>query len=106
MAPTRPSTPSASVSGRCSTLTARFSRPGRTGTSPSFVGADHAAERLAAVPAWKSARVIKVNPDKAQLPVRARALADGKTVYMAVPKLAAEKPFYLLDLEILLRSRR
>lgn len=36
-------------------------------------------------------------PDTAQLPVRARALADGKTVYMAVPKLADARPFYLLD---------
>lgn len=36
-------------------------------------------------------------PDKAQLPVRARALEEGKTVYMAVPKLATLKPFYLLD---------
>ena len=36
-------------------------------------------------------------PDTAQLPVRARALADGKTVYMAVPKLAEPDPFYLLD---------
>jgi len=75
--------------------------PGAHGHIPSFVGADQAAERLAALPAWKDARVIKVNPDKAQLPVRAHALADGKTVYMAVPKLAAEKPFYLLDPETL-----
>ncbi|MEU4149782.1 5-formyltetrahydrofolate cyclo-ligase [Streptomyces sp. NPDC026659] len=36
-------------------------------------------------------------PDKAQLPVRVRALEEGKTVYMAVPKLADRKPFYLLD---------
>jgi 5-formyltetrahydrofolate cyclo-ligase len=75
--------------------------PGAHGHIPSFVGADEAAQRLAALPAWKAARVIKVNPDKAQLPVRARALADGKTVYMAVPQLATEKPFYLLDPETL-----
>jgi 5-formyltetrahydrofolate cyclo-ligase len=36
-------------------------------------------------------------PDRAQLPVRVRALAEGKLVYMAVPRLAAERPFYLLD---------
>lgn len=71
--------------------------PGARGHIPSFVGADQAADRLATLPAWKTAHVIKINPDKAQLPVRARALADGKTVYMAVPKLADEKPFYLLD---------
>jgi 5-formyltetrahydrofolate cyclo-ligase len=71
--------------------------PGARGHIPSFVGAADAAERLASLPAWEAARVIKVNPDKAQLPVRARALADGKTVYMAVPKLADNKPFYLLE---------
>src|SRR5207302_568679 len=27
----------------------------------------------------------------------ARALEDGKTVYMAVPRLADERPFFLLD---------
>jgi 5-formyltetrahydrofolate cyclo-ligase len=71
--------------------------PGAHGHIPSFVGADQAADRLAELPAWRAAGVIKVNPDKAQHPVRARALAEGKTVYMAVPKLAAQNPFYLLD---------
>ena len=37
------------------------------------------------------------NPDSAQLPVRQRALEDGKTVYMAVPRLAEPEPFFLLD---------
>lgn len=36
-------------------------------------------------------------PDKAQLPVRIRALDAGKLLYMAVPRLAEELPFYLLD---------
>ena len=40
---------------------------------------------------------MKANPDMPQLPVRARALQDGKTVYMAVPKLAADRPFLTLD---------
>lgn len=65
--------------------------PGAHGHIPSFVGADQAADQLADLPAWQAARTIKVNPDKAQLPVRARALADGKTLYMAVPKLRASK---------------
>ncbi|MFE9063610.1 5-formyltetrahydrofolate cyclo-ligase [Streptomyces violaceusniger] len=68
-----------------------------TGRIPSFIGADSAAARLAAHPAWQNARVIKAVPDKAQLPVRARALQEGKRVYMASSKLATEKPFYLLD---------
>ena len=41
--------------------------------------------------------MIKANPDKAQRAVRARALTEGKVLYMAVPRLAHELPFYLLD---------
>ena len=71
--------------------------PGVHGRIPAFFGAEHAARRLAALPVWQEAAVIKAVPDKAQLPVRAQALREGKLVYMAVPKLAADKPFYLLD---------
>jgi 5-formyltetrahydrofolate cyclo-ligase len=74
---------------------ARF--PGARGRIPNFVGAERAAERLAELPAWRSARVVKANPDAPQLPVRRRALADGKLVYMAVPRLRGEKPFVLLE---------
>jgi 5-formyltetrahydrofolate cyclo-ligase len=73
----------------------RFPRP--RGRIPNFVGAEAAAERLRETAAWRSARTIKSNPDSPQLPVRERALADGKVVYMAVPRLAEEKPFFLLD---------
>lgn len=71
--------------------------PGARGRIPNFVGAELAAERLANHEAWRSASVIKSNPDTAQLPVRLRALADGKLLYMAVPKIADIRPFYLLD---------
>jgi len=71
--------------------------PGAHGRIPKFVGAELAAERLAELPQWKAARVVKSNPDWAQLPVRIRALEDGKLLYMAVPRLATLKPFYLLD---------
>lgn len=64
---------------------------------PAFVGATDAAARLAELPQWEGAQVIKAVPDTAQEPVRARALSEGKLVYMAVPKLAEVKPFYLLD---------
>lgn len=67
------------------------------GKIPNFVGAEQAAIRLATHAVWQSAKVIKSNPDKAQLPVRARALAEGKLVYMAVPRLAHRLPFFLLD---------
>jgi 5-formyltetrahydrofolate cyclo-ligase len=71
--------------------------PGAAGHIPSFTGADQAAEHLSELPAWTSARVVKSNPDRAQLPVRVRALHDGKTVYMAVPRLETVQPFYHLD---------
>ena len=50
---------------------------------------------------WAAARVLKANPNKAQRPVRARALTEGKVLLMAVPRLADELPFYLLDPEYL-----
>jgi 5-formyltetrahydrofolate cyclo-ligase len=74
---------------------ARF--PGAKGRIPNFAGAPAAAARLASHPAWRAARVLKANPDAPQLPVRARALADGKLLYMAVPRLTAERPFIQLD---------
>jgi 5-formyltetrahydrofolate cyclo-ligase len=70
---------------------------GVRGHIPAFAGADAAAARLAALPAWQQARVIKANPDRAQLPVRVAALNAGKLLDMAVPRLATLRPFYLLD---------
>lgn len=67
------------------------------GRIPNFIGAEAAADQLAALSAWKGASVVKAVPDKAQLPARARALREGKVVYMAAPKLAPPQPFYLLD---------
>jgi len=74
---------------------ARF--PGAEGRIPNFTGAEAAAERLRAMPEWQLATTLKANPDSAQLPVRQRALEDGKTVYMAVPRLAEPEPFFALD---------
>jgi 5-formyltetrahydrofolate cyclo-ligase len=71
--------------------------PGAYGRIPMFGGADAAADRLVGLPEWQAARVVKANPDWAQLPVRARALAAGKILYMAVPRLAGEFPFVMLD---------
>src|SRR5919112_2860944 len=70
---------------------ARF--PGARGRIPNFRGAEAAAARLAGQPEWRAARVVKSNPDAPQLPVRRRARHDGKTLYMAVPRLAEAKPF-------------
>lgn len=67
------------------------------GRIPAFFGAEEAADRLAELPVWQAARVVKAVPDTAQQPVRARALREGKLLYMAVPKLAEALPFYQLD---------
>jgi 5-formyltetrahydrofolate cyclo-ligase len=69
------------------------------GKIPNFFGAEAAAEQLAALPVWQTAHVVKANPDKAQRAVRAKALAEGKVLYMAVPRLADQLPFYLLEPE-------
>jgi 5-formyltetrahydrofolate cyclo-ligase len=70
---------------------ARF--PGARGRIPNFKGAEAAAERLAEQPEWQAADVVKSNPDAPQLPVRRRARREGKTLYMAVPRLRDDKPF-------------
>jgi 5-formyltetrahydrofolate cyclo-ligase len=70
---------------------ARF--PGARGRMPNFKGAEAAAQRLAELPEWHAADVVKSNPDAPQLPVRRRARREGKTLYMAVPRLRDDKPF-------------
>jgi 5-formyltetrahydrofolate cyclo-ligase len=71
--------------------------PGARNRISNFRGAEEAAERLRGTRAWQRARTVKANPDSPQWPVRQRALEDGKIVYMAVPRLAGEDPFFLLD---------
>ena len=66
---------------------------------PNFVGADQAAERLAELAIWKNAKIVKSNPDPPQIPVRLRALQDGKLLYTPVPELVKDFPFVLLDPE-------
>ncbi|WP_242900760.1 5-formyltetrahydrofolate cyclo-ligase [Actinomadura terrae] len=75
--------------------------PGVHGHIPDFHGAVAAAERLAGLPTWQAAQVVKAVPDQAQHPVRTHALFTGKLLYMAVPRLADPLPFYLLDPETL-----
>lgn len=64
---------------------------------PNFVGADEAAFLLSRTEAWKNARIVKCNPDPPQIPVRLRALYDGKLLYTPVPELVEGFPFVLLD---------
>lgn len=74
---------------------ARF--PGARGRIPNFTGAERAAGRLAERPEWRAAAALKCNPDLPQLPVRALALAEGRRVFVAVPRLTEPLPFLLLD---------
>lgn len=69
---------------------------------PNFVGADIAAWRLAQLPEWKRARTVKTNPDHPQIPIRLRALYEGKTVYTPVPYLTRDFPYLRLDPEKLI----
>jgi 5-formyltetrahydrofolate cyclo-ligase len=64
---------------------------------PNFVGADVAAKRLSELDAWKRARVVKCNPDPPQIPVRLRALYDGKLLFSPVPYLAKGFPYLRID---------
>jgi 5-formyltetrahydrofolate cyclo-ligase len=77
------------------TKAARF--PGAAGRIPNFIGAEACAEKLAATRYWKTAKFLKINPDSPQRAIRHRALQEGKTIYMAVPRLRSEKPFVELD---------
>jgi 5-formyltetrahydrofolate cyclo-ligase len=74
---------------------ARF--PGADGRIPNFTGAEACARVVATSAWWNDARVIKCNPDSPQRAIRQRALADGKIIYVAVPRLRDEKPFIELD---------
>ena len=71
--------------------------PGAEGRIPNYAGAKAAAERLARHPAWQNAQTLKANPDSPQTHARRLALAGGKTVVMAVPRLRDQHPFRLLD---------
>jgi 5-formyltetrahydrofolate cyclo-ligase len=64
---------------------------------PNFIGADQAAWHLAQTDAWKKAGTVKCNPDPPQIPVRLRALYEGKMLYAPVPYLTADFPYLRID---------
>ena len=74
---------------------ARF--PGAEGRIPNFIGAEACAKILAETVIWTSAKILKANPDSPQRAIRQRGLAEGKIIYMAVPRLSSDKPFIELD---------
>jgi 5-formyltetrahydrofolate cyclo-ligase len=83
---------------------ARF--PGAKGRIPNFTGAELCAELLAETAMWKKAKTVKANPDSPQRAIRQRALEEGKTLYMAVPRLHSDKPFIELRSTMLKCSAR
>ncbi|MGN7175700.1 5-formyltetrahydrofolate cyclo-ligase [Cytobacillus sp. SAFR-174] len=60
-----------------------------TNRIPNFKGAEKAAAFVFTMPEYKEAKVIKVNPDSPQLPVRTQILKDGKTLLVPTPRLKA-----------------
>ena len=72
---------------------------------PNFAGADLAAKRLSDLDEWRRARVIKCNPDPPQIPVRLRALYDGKLLFSPVPYLSKGFPYLRIDPEKLAAKR-
>jgi 5-formyltetrahydrofolate cyclo-ligase len=74
---------------------ARF--PGARGRIPNFTGAEACADKVAELEVWKLARSLKANPDSPQRAIRHLALKQGKTIYMAVPRLREENCFIELD---------
>ncbi|WP_074600584.1 5-formyltetrahydrofolate cyclo-ligase [Sediminibacillus halophilus] len=56
---------------------------------PNFKGAEMAARFVTKIPAYKEAKVVKVNPDAPQLPIRSQILRDGKVLLVPTPRLKA-----------------
>jgi len=73
---------------------ARFPRP-VFGRIPNFIGAEEAARRLSRQAEFKSARIVKVNPDSPQRKVRTAVLSSGRILIMPSPRL--RKGFVVLD---------
>ncbi|BAB65129.1 5-formyltetrahydrofolate cyclo-ligase [Sulfurisphaera tokodaii] len=73
---------------------ASFPRP-VYGRIPNFKGAEEAAKKLTETKEFKEAKIVKVNPDSPQRPVRELVLRSGKILLVPTPRLKGE--FYLLD---------
>jgi len=73
---------------------AKFPRP-VYGRIPNFIGSEVAAHKLTQLEVFRRAKVVKVNPDSPQQPVRLTALREGKLVIMPTPRL--REGFLLID---------
>jgi len=72
----------------------RFPKP-IAGRIPNFEGSERAAGKLIGLPEFKSADVVKVNPDSPQAHVRRNVLRGGKLLIMPTPRL--RRGFILVD---------
>ncbi len=77
---------------------ARFPFP-PTGRIPNFSGAEEAAGRLVEHPLFREAKIVKINPDSPQRPLREAALRAGKKVVVPTPRL--REGFLLFDPEVI-----
>lgn len=71
------------------------------GNIPNFAGADMAAFHLSRTTEWQGAQTVKCNPDPPQIPIRLRALYEGKMLFVPVPALTREFPYLRLDPAVL-----
>ena len=65
------------------------------GRIPNFIGSEIAAKNILKLDFIRNARIVKVNPDSPQRPVRELLLKLGKKIIMPTPRL--KKGFLLLD---------
>ncbi len=65
------------------------------GRIPNFKGAKRAALYLTKTPEWQHSKIIKINPDSPQRPVRIQALMEKKILIMPTPRI--RQGFLLLD---------
>jgi len=65
---------------------ARFPKP-IAGRIPNFLGAEAAAKRIVELESFKRARVVKVNPDSPQRPIREAVIRSGRTLVVPTPRL-------------------
>jgi len=72
------------------------------GRIPNFELAEIAALKIRGLSEWKSARIVKINPDSPQRHVRYYALLEGKRVLMPTPRI--RRGFILLDPSLIPKS--
>ncbi|MFX1537731.1 MAG: 5-formyltetrahydrofolate cyclo-ligase [Promethearchaeota archaeon] len=75
------------------------------GRIPNFKGAAEAAKKVFMTDIWQDSQYLKSNPDSPQKWIRQKALEEGKTVFMAVPRLRQVKCFVKLNVPIELSKK-